>query len=177
MSRTPFLRALAALGLLFPAASAFAQLSYTGTPLTQDFNTLAASGTAQGSTLPSGWVMHESSGNTEYSANDGSSNSGTVYSYGTGTNTDRALGGVRSGSNTPTFGVFLRNMTGATLNQLRVQYTGEQWRTGARQQVDRLDFQYSLNATSVNDTGATWARSIRRASATMPATAPRSTRS
>jgi parallel beta-helix repeat protein len=43
---------------------------------------------------------------------------------------------------------------GATITQLLISYNGEQWRLGATGRVDRLDFQYSTNATSL--TTGTW---------------------
>jgi hypothetical protein len=38
--------------------------------------------------------------------------------------------------------------------ELDISYFGEQWRLGALSRLDRLDFQYSLNATSL--TTGTW---------------------
>jgi len=63
-----------------------ATVSFTGN-YTQDFNTLAASGTS--GTLPSGWLFAETAtnANTTYTAGDGSSNTGDTYSFGTGTAT------------------------------------------------------------------------------------------
>src|SRR5262249_5795902 len=65
--------------------------------------------------------------------NDGGSNAGNLYSYGTGTNTDRALGSVGS-SNAAVGNLFwgarLTNNTGSTITSLSVSYNGEQWRSG-----------------------------------------------
>ena len=41
------------------------------------------------------------------------------------------------------------------MTSLAIAYTGEQWRLGATGRTDRIDFQYSLDATSLA-TG-TWA--------------------
>ena len=51
-------------------------------PFTQDFNSLALTGTS--STLPTGWAMAESgtNANATYTASTGSLNSGDTYSYG-----------------------------------------------------------------------------------------------
>lgn len=129
-------------------------ITTAGSPYTQNFNTLAATGTV--STLPTGWVLLETgtNANTTYTADAGSSSTGNTYSYGTGTNTDRAFGGLRSGSLIPTIGVQIRNSTGATITSINISYTGEQWRCGATGRADQLDFQYSLSATSLS-TG-TW---------------------
>jgi endonuclease I len=125
-----------------------------GTPAVETFDTLAASGT--GTTLPNGWYFAEtgSNANTTYAATDGSANSGDTYSYGASAASERALGALRSNSNGSTIGAQLHNATGATLTQLQVSYTGEQWRIGTLARADRLDFQYSTDATSLN-TG-TW---------------------
>jgi hypothetical protein len=124
------------------------------TPLTQDFNTLATSGTS--SSVPPGWAFVESGtgANTTYAAGSGTETAGNTYSYGTGTATDRAFGGLRSGTVVPTFGASFTNNTGGVIRRLNIAYTGEQWRLGATGRVDRLDFQYSPNATSL--TTGTW---------------------
>jgi len=57
---------------------------------TQNFDTLPASGSAtftNDSTLP-GWYSARTGTGTTVVANDGSSNGGNLYSYGTGTATD-----------------------------------------------------------------------------------------
>jgi hypothetical protein len=53
-----------------------------------------------------------------------------------------------------TIGATFTNNTGAIIGMLDIGYTGEQWRLGATGRVDRIDFQYSLDATALN-TG-TW---------------------
>lgn len=145
-----------ALVCLLASSIVFSQvvITSTTTPYTQNFNTLATSGTS--STLPTGWKLLESgaNANTTYAADAGSSNAGNTYSYGTGTNTDRAFGGLLSGSLSPTIGVQITNSTGATITSLTISYTGEQWRCGTAGRTDRLDFQYSLNATSLSS--GTW---------------------
>ena len=130
-------------------------LTMLDTAYTQDFNTLATSGTSD--VVPTGWAFVESGTamNTTYAAGDGSSNTGNTYSFGTGATTDRAFGGLLSGSLTPTIGACFTNNTGSTITSLDIAYTGEQWRLGATGRgADRLDFQYSLDATSL--TTGTW---------------------
>jgi endonuclease I len=116
-------------------------------------NGLAATGTAN-TQVPTGWAFLKSNNNTTYSADNGATNSGNVYSYGATGSNERAFGQLLSGSVTPTIGAQLRNDIGATLTQLVVRYTGEQWRLGQTGRVDRLDFQYSLDATSL--ASGTW---------------------
>src|SRR5438876_10420471 len=120
------------------AAPAMAQVSLTtlGNAYTQNFDTLPASGSAtwtNDSTIP-GWFHARTGTGTTIVANDGSSNAGNLYSYGTGTATDRALGSVGSGGATAGsffWGVRLQNNTGSTINSLDVSYIGEKWRNSA----------------------------------------------
>jgi uncharacterized protein len=130
-----------------------AAISLTETPYTENFDTLASSGTS--STLPNGWVLAESgtNANTIYTAGTGSSNAGDTYSFGTSGSPERALGGLQSGSLVPTLGASFTNDTGSTITALNIAYTGEQWRLGTLNRADRIDFQYSLDASSLT-TGA-----------------------
>lgn len=120
----------------------------------ETFITLANTGTS--STLPTGWAFNESgSGNDGlYNAGDGSVATGNTYSFGLAANTDRALGGLQSGTLNPTYGFYFQNNTGSTITSLTIGYIGEQWRLGALSRVDRIDFQYSQNATALNN--GTW---------------------
>ena len=149
-----------ATAILFVASlgSAIAQVVplVGGTPPLQDFDSLATSGTS--SALPDGWYLAESDTNadTEYRTGDGTSNSGDTYSFGTGTSTERALGSLFSSSLASQIGARLRNDSGQGLTEIAVAYTGEQWRLGALARADRMQFKYSLNATSLTDASATW---------------------
>jgi hypothetical protein len=129
-------------------------ISFTGS-YTQDFNTLEAVTTS--SVTPTGWLFNETgtNANTTYAASDGSGGtfSGNTYSFGTTGSNERAFGSTRSGSLVPTIGAFFINNTGATLTSLTITYTGEQWRLGTTGRNDRMDFQYSTNATNLT-TGA-----------------------
>ena len=137
--------------------AAAVSLTNLGTAYTQDFNTLANSGTTA-TILPADWTFLESgtSANISYTVSTGSANSGDTYSFGTAGSTDRAFGTLRSGSNNPTIGAQFTNNTGATITALDITYTGEQWRAGVlnRNAADRLDFQISTDATSL--TTGTW---------------------
>lgn len=138
--------------------STIAQVSITafGNEVTESFDGLANAGTTnEVTTLPSGWTFLESgtNANTTYAAGTGSSNTGNTYSF--GTDTDRALGGLLSGSLTPTIGASFLNQTGGRITSLIISYRGEQWRLGATGRgADRLDFEYSINASSLNS--GTW---------------------
>jgi hypothetical protein len=111
-------------------------ISITTLPMTitQDFNTLPASGSViwtNNSTL-AGWYHARTGTGTTIVASDGSSTTGALYSFGTGTSIERALGSVGSGTAGGMFwGILLTNNTGATITTLAVTYTGEQWRNSA----------------------------------------------
>jgi uncharacterized protein len=126
------------------------------TPHLENFDTLAQAGT--NATTPVGWTFVESgtSANFTYVADTGSNNAGNTYSYGAAANPERAFGGIQSGSVTvlPTIGAFFANNTGQTITRLTINYTGEEWRLGTAGRQDRLDFQYSLDATNL--TTGTW---------------------
>jgi hypothetical protein len=135
-------------------------ISSFGTPITQNFDSLVSSGTGtlSGNT-PAGWGFAESStnANTTYTAGTGSGNAGDTYSFGSAAApTDRALGQLRSGTLISILGGTFTNNTGGTINSLDIAYAGEQWRLGAtgRTVGERMDFQYSTNATSL--TTGTW---------------------
>lgn len=127
---------------------------YTQYPLsgiyTQDFNSLMSSGTA--SALPAGWFLLENgtAADAIYSAGTGSGSTGDTYSFGSTGVAERALGTLLSGTLQSTIGFYFTNTTANTITRLIVSYTGEQWRLGAVSRNDRLDFQFSLNSTSLN---------------------------
>lgn len=148
------------LGLPLTAAaqqvgSGAVSLAGPGAGASEDFNTLESSGTS-GTTLPTGWYFLETGNNANgsYAVDDGTANSGNTYSYGNSGSTERALGALASGSVITTLGAQLRNDSGATVSELAVSFTVEQWRLGALNGADRLAFAYSTDATALN-TG-TW---------------------
>jgi hypothetical protein len=102
-----------------------------GAAYSQNFDTLALSGTS--STVPTGWQFIETgtNANTTYTAGTGSSNAGDTYSFGAADSADRAFGGLLSGSLVPTIGASFTNNTGSVITSLEISYTGEQWRLGA----------------------------------------------
>ena len=138
-----------------PVAAAPLQVSLSGldVPYTQNFDTLPASGSAtwtNNSTIP-GWYHARTGTGTTIVANDGSSNAGNLYSYGTGTATDRALGSVGSGNaavGNLFWGVRLENNTGSTITSLDVSYVGEQWRNSAAA-AQTVAFSYLVGSPTV----------------------------
>lgn len=152
---------LAALLLLFvgsasstSAQSVAAIVLEAGTPYTQSFDTLADVGTSNA--VPNGWIFRETENqsNLTYSASDGSLDAVDSYSFGSAGSSERAFGGIGNAALTPTVGARFRNRTDQPLTQLHIRYTGERWRVGSTGRSDRLDFQYSLDATSLSS--GTW---------------------
>ncbi|HEX6186225.1 MAG TPA: hypothetical protein VFZ44_20215 [Pyrinomonadaceae bacterium] len=140
--------------VLFNPPRVAAQVTPTlGVPYTQNFDTLPASGSAtwtNNSTIP-GWFHARTGTGTTIVANNGSSNAGNLYSYGTGTATDRALGSVGSGNaaiGNLFWGVRLQNNTGSTITSLDVSYTGEQWRNSAAA-AQTISFSYLVGSPTV----------------------------
>lgn len=139
------------------AAGKSAAPSYTMTDTTynQNFDGLASTGSSN-TALPAGFQIVEFGTATraagEYEAGTGSNNAGNVYSF--GNSSDRALGSLTSGSNSPVyFGGIFTNGLGATIDSLLFAYAGEQWRSGSASS-DRLNFQFSLDASQLDN--GTW---------------------
>ena len=172
--------------LLFALLPAFvqAQVSYTGTPYVQDFNSLLGTTNnttgvswTNNSTLP-GWYAALTTGAvTTYGVTngtiggsvtsfDGTGSSPTtnisnvgLLSFGTAGSMDRALGS-RSTSNwtghgTVAYGVRFVNSTASTITAFNVTFTGEQWHKNGGTTAHTLPLQYRLGATSITDAG-TW---------------------
>ena len=140
--------------LFFSFSNLFAQVSIPNTTsaLTQDFNTLAISGTTNtwaDNTTITGWYSNR----ILYIGDAGTSTTGALFSYGSAASTERALGALTSGG-TPTvqFGVRLVNNTGGTLSGLTISYRGEQWRQNSTAQT--LVFESQVGAASL--TTGTW---------------------
>lgn len=150
-------------GMLLGAPAAQAQYSYTtlGNTYSQNFNGLGTSGaTVAGGDLGlvsaslQGWRFSEggTNANSAFVSGTGTAGGGDTYNFGSGT--DRALGGLQSGSLIPTIGFVVTNNTGHEITELVIGYTGKTWRIGATNRVDRLDFQYAINTSSI--TSGTW---------------------
>ncbi|WP_026462570.1 Ig-like domain-containing protein [Adhaeribacter aquaticus] len=121
-------------------------------------------GTASGTTsFPANWFAVRAGGtgaNGEAlnpTTNNGSTTSGGVYNVGaTGAN-DRALGVLASGSTIPAFGAYFTNNTGKIITSVDLKGVMEQWKSGSNNTVNEtVKFEYSLNATSLND--GTWSQ-------------------
>jgi hypothetical protein len=142
-----------------PAPGQSIILATDGVAHSEDFNTLSTTaGSTTNSLLPTGWFIAEGGGgardNEQYAVDSGASTTGDTYSYGAAGTFDRALGGLQSGTLIPRFGVALLNNMAGTIASLDIGYTGEHWRVGTSGRADRLDFQFSLDASDL--TTGTW---------------------
>jgi hypothetical protein len=138
-------------GLLSPAA---AQISLTtfGTPATENFNSIGFTpDNTLFTALPTGWALSETGtgANTSYRSGSGTNTAGDTYSWGATGSSERAFGTLLSGTVVPTIGASYVNNTNSQIGRLIIEYVGEQWRLGATGRLDKLDFQYSLDATSL----------------------------
>ena len=146
----PKRRAAFAAIYLLAAVSAHGQVSLNtvGVPVNEDFNALAASGTANVWTdngTIAGWYSTQAT----YRASTGTSTAGALYSFGSAAG-DRALGSVGSGgTDTVYWAVRLLNNTGAPLTGVQVAYVGEQWRYSGTATAQSADFQYQIAAGGV----------------------------
>ena len=149
--------------------AAIAAVSYTtyGATVSQNFDGLLTTGTANAWTNDvtlAGWHLFRQPAAAPvaiatYSTGTGSSNAGNFYSFGPAANSDRALGGVASGGayfGSPTTGnvagwiaVSLTNNTAITLDTVRVGFDGEQWRDGGAPTpvAQTMVLQYGIGAT------------------------------
>lgn len=141
------------------AASAQVSISQVSVPYSQNFNTLSDTTLSNPySTLPTGWFALEnlgSSADQTYRAAWGQYSGGDLYSFGDSANTDRALGSIGSGSNAEIYyGVAIINTTGSTIQNVRINYTGEQWRVGNPLRStgpDTLHVSYGINNGGINN--------------------------
>ncbi|MCA1568088.1 MAG: hypothetical protein LC803_21085, partial [Acidobacteria bacterium] len=137
--------------LLMSASSVWGQvqITSTGAPVTENFDTIGNSATA---TLPTGWRVDSatqttvyasatttttrSAGTTGTGALTGTSSGGT-YNFASGdnaTSTDRAVGFLTSGSYLSPRNLFvqLTNATSSTLTSVTITYDVEKYRSGSR---------------------------------------------
>lgn len=136
-------RIIAALGLVLATAmpTSASVILLSGSPVTQNFDSLPVSGTTalsgvlnQVDALPgsTGFVGARIGGSgtaMNIVADDGSSNSGRVGSLGSTGSSDRALGALASGSVIAAFGVEIVNNTGSTISSIQIDAFREQWRS------------------------------------------------
>ncbi|HWA29022.1 MAG TPA: ExeM/NucH family extracellular endonuclease [Lacunisphaera sp.] len=171
-SATSNIAILAVPALITPTS----QIAYTGGSYATSFDSLPSTGTV---TLASagplgldaapinagnlgGWSLAKYAGSGSvalFRIESGSGTSGSVYSFGSTSSSERALGSLSSGTTISRFGATLVNGTGQTITQVTVAYTGEQWRRGTGA-ANKLAFEYALDPTNLNTGAFTAAASL-----------------
>ena len=151
-----YMKKLVSISMFMILATLFtqAQVSMTtsGT-YSQDFNSLANTGTTVGwfnnSTLANWYAAFQTGTLSVYRPDNGSINTGSIYSYGLTGSTERALGSLSSG--TPVvvaYGIQMQNNSAVTISNINVTYVGEQWRCGGKVTQDTLYFYYKISPTA-----------------------------
>ncbi|MDQ3221450.1 MAG: carboxypeptidase-like regulatory domain-containing protein, partial [Acidobacteriota bacterium] len=87
----------------------------------------------------------------------GSNTGGSLYSFGSTSSSERALGSLASGgTGTIRYGVRLKNDTGAVITSLGISFTGEQWRKSGVTVSHSLTFDYRQASTITDLTTGTF---------------------
>lgn len=132
---------------------AVAQISMerTLTNYKQDFDALPDTATAiweNGTSYMDSWfVQRTKQAHNTIVANNGSSNTGALYSYGTNGSRERALGALSSlNAGEFAWGVLLQNNTNDTIHQVDVSFYGEQWRISNKTAGEhKIAFYYAIS--------------------------------
>lgn len=135
----------------------------------QTFDGLATTGITnawtQDSSIPEWWAYRfPSTPNTwmdvtNYIANAGGTATGSLYSFGAVSSSERALGSIGSGNDASgdyRYGTGFTNGFASSITSILISFHAETWRVGSAGNVNNVDFQYSVNAAGVNDNAATW---------------------
>jgi len=162
MKAAPAIAIVASSLISVPLLSAAISISDNAFTYSQTFDSLVTSGTSQAwtndTTLP-GWYLFTGAANpiTTYNANNGGSNAGSYYSFGIGTETERALGSTASGGayfGSPATGaiagflaVAFTNEASDAIASIAISYDGEQWRNGGNASAQSLIVEYGIGAT------------------------------
>lgn len=156
-------KALFTLAPLCLAATSMAQVVYTGGTYSQNFDSLTPAGAwANNSTLV-GWFAGTDAtpSITAFGLNTGATTTAGLYSFGSTSAADRALGWAPSNTFTGASGVGMgrygfrvNNATTDVITQFTIEYSAEQWRKD-NTSAHTLALEYKVNATGLTDTGFT----------------------
>lgn len=102
-----------------------------------------------GTTVPN-WLWQMQGADPNFTIGNGASTAGGRYSFGTSGASDRAMGSLNGGgTGAIAYGMLLRNTSGRTINDIRVYYTGEQWRIGQQFVAQALSVSYLISSTTI----------------------------
>ena len=168
------LRLSLALGLTVGwMGAAQAQVTITpGATVTQNFSSLGTNGTA---TLPSGWRASKSLNVREVTAystavtaveraggiNLSTSAANGIYNFGS-SDTDRAVGGLSSGSASKTVNLYvaLQNTGGSSIPSFSISYKAERYRNGSNSAGFSIQMYYSTDGTTWTSAGSNFLSSF-----------------
>jgi hypothetical protein len=139
---------------LLSAFNALGQVSVVSLPdtYTQDFSSFGTGNVSwtDNSTL-SGWYATSNPLN----ANTGSTATNGCYNFGSGGNSDRAIGAIATTDSTHRFGLRMKNNAGTTITSFDIGFVGEQWRQNAN--AHTLVFEYQISSSAITSlTSGTW---------------------
>lgn len=145
------------IGVALLAETASAQILFSSGTYSQNFDSLAASGTVNWTnnlTLPGWYAAKGAADGATYIANAGTTTTGSFYSFGTnGVNpsSDRALGSLAGSTTAYAYGVRFTNDTGLAITNILVSFSAEQWRSanGAGAVTNVLAFSYQISSSPV----------------------------
>lgn len=148
----------AALGLQFAASAQ--TISFTGSPLSQDFDIMGAAGT----NAPAGWFVASNAATVINYTTNVTVSAGNIapgggirgFNLGSAAATERALGTGPTGSNRY-MEARIRNNSIFGITSITVGYDGEQWRNGNNSlatNANLLVLQYSTDGTNYVNLGA-----------------------
>lgn len=139
------------------AAAAQAQIAISlGGEYDQNFDTLPATGSAN-PVINNSTILGLYTNMTNIRADSGSISTAALYSFGTGSTTERALGSIASNSVIPSYGFRLKNTGTKTIQGISISYRGEQWRAGGTpnfgvaQVAGPLSFSYRVSSSPITD--------------------------
>lgn len=137
-----------------------AQVLMTGTgSYSQDFNSLLNTGASNpwvdNSTIPNWYAQRSGTGGGTYRSDNGSTNTGALYSFGATASTERALGTLGSGTaGNFAIGALFQNTSSGDIGTVTVSYTMEQWRDGGAASspgtAQSMTFWYKVSSSSIN---------------------------
>jgi uncharacterized protein (TIGR02145 family)/gliding motility-associated-like protein len=144
--------------VLFLKFSSYSQIQIVSSgSYQQNFNSLINTGTAtwsDNSTL-SNWYSQRTGNGTTITAGTGSSNAGSLSSFGATASNERALGAINSGNSAygnMAHGIQLKNTSGTTITNIKVSYTLEQWRCAGVTSLTQFIHGYYKTSASPIDT-------------------------
>lgn len=145
------------------AGTASAQVSFTGSAYTENFDSLVGQSGAFSATVGtqaaipglSTWQGAKIGGTGTAAMNmvvdAGGANSGALYSYGVASDPDRALGSLASGSNVPAFGVEIVNNASFNISEFTISFDSEAWRSSTTN-TNVLAFAWGLSGGTITST-------------------------